>query len=252
MGENLYSTKNFAIDYNHDAGILKGSFLHCETSEAYINAIKKFKEVYDRVLPKYTLWDNTNFKHIINSDEQEWTNDFLNVPSWEKGTTKKVSIITSPDVLAMLSIADLFEDNRTGFQPGFFAHEKQAIDWMLQKKEKSITPPSAPIIKYSNDTENENTTLHLQFKNEELYFYLKQIKQLLNNRNFLLNHYHLFSLLTSQEKIILEKIIDGHESRQIADLLFVTVDTIKTHRKNIFQKLKVRRFTELLPYKLFL
>jgi DNA-binding NarL/FixJ family response regulator len=45
--------------------------------------------------------------------------------------------------------------------------------------------------------------------------------------------------LTSQEKNIILKLIEGKRNQNIADELFVSVNTIKTHLKNIFLKLEV-------------
>jgi DNA-binding NarL/FixJ family response regulator len=45
--------------------------------------------------------------------------------------------------------------------------------------------------------------------------------------------------LTSQEKNIILKLIEGKRNQNIADELYVSINTIKTHLKNIFLKLEV-------------
>ena len=45
--------------------------------------------------------------------------------------------------------------------------------------------------------------------------------------------------LTTREKEILELLIAGQANKEIAEKLFVSIDTVKTHLKNIFQKLEV-------------
>ena len=45
--------------------------------------------------------------------------------------------------------------------------------------------------------------------------------------------------LTSREKEILELLVLGQANKQIAEKLFVSIDTVKTHLKNIYQKLDV-------------
>ncbi|SFD65605.1 helix-turn-helix domain-containing protein [Flavobacterium phragmitis] len=256
MSQNLHKSSKFSVEYIASLGILKGDFHVCNSSDDFSNALKNFQRIYEQVSPEYTLWDCSNFNHIISPNEQLWIDRFMNMPATKGGKEKrKVAKLISVDLAAMHSIAEVFENGNAPVNCGYFAYEQQAVNWLLQKETKSSTTISLnrpPIFTLLKDAKSGSTSIQLQFNDDEIDFYLKQIKQLLNNRNFLLNHYHLFSLLTSQEKIILEKIIDGHESRQIADLLFVTVETIKTHRKRIFQKLKVKKFVELLPYKLFL
>ncbi len=52
--------------------------------------------------------------------------------------------------------------------------------------------------------------------------------------------------LTRREKEILRLIADGKTSQQIAAVLFLSVFTIETHRRNIFQKLQVKNVAELV------
>lgn len=52
--------------------------------------------------------------------------------------------------------------------------------------------------------------------------------------------------LTPLEKSILLRIQKGMNSKEIADMLFVSINTIKTHRMRIFKKLGVGSMTEAL------
>ena len=46
--------------------------------------------------------------------------------------------------------------------------------------------------------------------------------------------------LTSREKEILELLVQGHTNKEIATKLFVSIDTVKTHLRNIYPKLDVK------------
>jgi len=52
--------------------------------------------------------------------------------------------------------------------------------------------------------------------------------------------------LTPTERTVLKHIVDGYKSKEIADLLFVTEDTIEGHRKNLFAKLGTRNVAQLV------
>jgi len=54
------------------------------------------------------------------------------------------------------------------------------------------------------------------------------------------------SPLSKREQEILLLIGKGHSNQQIADELFISLNTTKTHLKNIYQKLNVKRRTEAL------
>jgi DNA-binding NarL/FixJ family response regulator len=46
--------------------------------------------------------------------------------------------------------------------------------------------------------------------------------------------------LTQREKDILKAVIDGRSNKEISDALFISIETVKSHVKSIYQKLQVR------------
>ena len=50
--------------------------------------------------------------------------------------------------------------------------------------------------------------------------------------------------LTRRELEVLEKVILGLTTQEIAERLFVSINTIETHRKNILQKLKATNIVD--------
>ena len=55
--------------------------------------------------------------------------------------------------------------------------------------------------------------------------------------------------LTKQEQNILALILENKSNKEIADTLFVSVSTIKTHINNIFKKLNVQSREEIKALK---
>jgi len=55
-------------------------------------------------------------------------------------------------------------------------------------------------------------------------------------------------LLTPREEEIIKLIANGKNSQKIAEILFISVNTITTHRKNINQKLNISNTGELIKY----
>lgn len=67
-----------------------------------------------------------------------------------------------------------------------------------------------------------------------------------------LYEYHLgaqtimeFKLPTQREKEIMGYLVAGHDSQEIADLLFISKHTIDTHRRRILQKFHLKNTQEL-------
>jgi len=57
-----------------------------------------------------------------------------------------------------------------------------------------------------------------------------------------------YDLLSTREKEILQLLASGRNNRDIADMLFISVSTVETHRNNIFQKLHLHNLAELILY----
>ncbi len=51
--------------------------------------------------------------------------------------------------------------------------------------------------------------------------------------------------LTGRENEIFQLLAEGYETKQIAEMLFISIDTASSHRKNLMKKLKVKNIAEL-------
>lgn len=56
----------------------------------------------------------------------------------------------------------------------------------------------------------------------------------------------LFSKLTSREREVLQLLVEGHSSKEAAEILQIAKSTIETHRRQIKKKLKVESFALLV------
>jgi len=56
------------------------------------------------------------------------------------------------------------------------------------------------------------------------------------------------SLLTEREREVLQLIAEGHSTRKIAELLFISVKTVEAHRSHIMEKLDLHNIADLTRY----
>ncbi len=56
--------------------------------------------------------------------------------------------------------------------------------------------------------------------------------------------------LTSREKEVLKLLAEGKRAQEIADLLFISVNTVRRHRYNIMEKLNIKTMADLVKYAL--
>lgn len=55
-------------------------------------------------------------------------------------------------------------------------------------------------------------------------------------------------ILTEREREILQLVAEGHSSRTIAEMLFVSLKTVENHRANIMKKLDIENLAGLIKY----
>ena len=61
-----------------------------------------------------------------------------------------------------------------------------------------------------------------------------------------LTNQSLASKITSRENQVIQLISYEYSSKEIAELLFISIETVKDHRKNIRKKLKVKNVAGLI------
>jgi DNA-binding CsgD family transcriptional regulator len=61
-----------------------------------------------------------------------------------------------------------------------------------------------------------------------------------------------FQTLTKQEKRIIKLLAEGNTNKIISDKLCISIETVKTHRKNIYKKLDINNLGNLLNVALVL
>jgi DNA-binding NarL/FixJ family response regulator len=54
--------------------------------------------------------------------------------------------------------------------------------------------------------------------------------------------------LTNRQKEILQLITEGHSTKEIADILFISVRTVERHKYNMMQELKLKTTADLVKY----
>jgi len=72
--------------------------------------------------------------------------------------------------------------------------------------------------------------------------------RLLEENNFLRRHFEEFSSLTLREKEVARELALGLSAAEVSEKLHITLDTVKTHRKNIYRKLNIGTAHQLQEY----
>ncbi len=76
----------------------------------------------------------------------------------------------------------------------------------------------------------------------------RKIHSVLEESDWMKNHFKKYCLLTKREKEIISLIFKGKNSQIISEELLISKLTVNTHRRNIFEKLQIKTFAELLKF----
>ena len=76
----------------------------------------------------------------------------------------------------------------------------------------------------------------------------EEVTQKILDRDLEESQYQLHDDLTSREREVLELVAKGYSNQAIADELFITLKTVKTHVSNILSKLEVDDRTQATIY----
>jgi DNA-binding CsgD family transcriptional regulator len=104
------------------------------------------------------------------------------------------------------------------------------------------------IIAYDEQTDEPMLSLTLALRLNQYLPITPKLDRLVNEHVFLKENMNLFGRLTNREKDILKRMSAGDGIKAIAEATFLSEETVRTHRRNIKRKLKIKNEIELLRF----
>ncbi|MFP4021221.1 MAG: response regulator transcription factor [Halanaerobium sp.] len=136
---------------------------------------------------------------------------------------------------------DFLAKNRLFYSCGIDIHADQrllgTISLFRTKKDKNFT--TADLVYLKILAKHSSNHLKKLFKIENL-----KKKSPINDKNIIENRANIFEL-SCREKDVLKLILEGKKNEEIAEELFISVNTVKKHLSHIYQKTEVHNRTEL-------
>ncbi len=99
-----------------------------------------------------------------------------------------------------------------------------------------------------DETSKPLLTITMAFPIDAMHHMASKASRLLEENNFLRNNYTKFSKLSNREVEVLRLMAIGKSAPETAEILFISLHTVETHRKNIKQKLATTSYFELTQY----
>lgn len=139
-------------------------------------------------------------------------------------------------------IVDLLERNDPAYVVSFFQQVRtgtnQTFEWYL----------SAARVLVQGSAGQPLLTICLSCPIDPESHVTAKVQRLLDENSFLRNNHGTFALLTPREREVLQHLALGRSSLEIAEQLYISVQTAETHRRNIRSKLNVASAFELGQY----
>ncbi|GAA4308035.1 hypothetical protein GCM10023115_37510 [Pontixanthobacter gangjinensis] len=210
------------------------------------NEFIEFTAFYKEYKPTKTLWLQQNFRLPLNMEMHQWVEEHANKPCKEYGN-EKVAFVVGKDVLAHLSVMSFFNETRSVLSPVHFATEKEARQWL--NDEKNLPKGNGEVkILFEGVDEEGNSIIKIKRSSSDITNTIMSLKNLLEENNFIKSNISKYSRLTSREKQVMQVFSNGLRQQEAADELYISVQTLRTHWKNIKRKLEIKSMAEVIKY----
>ena len=207
---------------------------------------KDYIALYKKYCPSKTLWLQQNFQLKINFEMHSWIEENVNIPGLKYGNNK-VAFVVGKDVLVHLSVMNYFEEANSVIHPLHFATENEARQWLNGSKNHSTKNDKIKIL-FEGVDEEGNSIIKIKRSSRDITSTLLSIGHVIEENNFLRSNISKFSKLTRREKEIMVIFSRGLRQQEVADKLYISIETLKTHWKNIKKKLNIKSIADVSKY----
>ncbi|MGB0458248.1 MAG: response regulator transcription factor [Chitinophagales bacterium] len=229
------------------------------SSAAFKKEMQSYVEMVLKVKPSQILWLQQDFNFEVDPDNRIWLQEGMRAVSKVLDTFPdghhKMAFVIGQFVKTHLDVLKLFsEDPDAPLKPKHFATEQEARAWLDQKVDWSNTPRNIQeeiSITYKGLDKEGKALIEFKVEANQLTNTLTYLEKVLSENDFARENYMKFSMLTAREKEALRYIVKGHSNQEIADKMFVSVNTIRTHRNRIWKKLGIKRYNDCVKFATF-
>jgi DNA-binding CsgD family transcriptional regulator len=254
----VYNSPHLIIEYEKENSRLINTWKSNPPNDlVYREELIEHLQIAEKIKPSQIIWilDKKTLKPTLAT--KKWVDENILTPIFRYGFVKRRA--DGYDQLAFVFGQDFsvlmqgVENPYTGFNPKYFANEIEAINW-LSNESKAID--------YKNVHQNLDITYKGIDDNGKIVFELKEdaskfdgtinlFKTIIEQHHFIKKNIDKYSCLTKREKETLKFIINGDNNKQISEKMFISSNTVRTHRNRIWKKLEIQNLRECLQYVCF-
>lgn len=243
----IYSGKYLTVFYEKENSLFiqQWSNLLCCVND-FKSEMLQYVALYKQHKPCYTLWLQQDFSLILEKETYSWIEKEVNIPCVTFGN-KKCAFVVGRDVFAHVTVLDSFEETKSVVVTKHFLLEKEARSWLLTQ-EKDSDGNLKPKIVFEKTDSNGDLFFKIENAKSNVEEALKLFRNNAEEEQFSQKNLTKFITLSRREKEILKFIAEGKKHTDIAQSLFISIHTVRTHWRNIKSKLNIKSAKEVHFY----
>ena len=212
----------------------------------YKRELKHFMNLFHKVKPKGLVLDIKECSLIIPKEIDQWMAEQILIPINKRGV-KELAFTLADNTTVHRSIATSLEKAMPIIQSSYFSSLEEATHHTEQEKRTS-TDSTLSNIEFQLKRDSNSFGVNLNIDANDLPKFLKSMQQIEQDNQFVHDHINHYYSLTIREIEIFKLIALGKTNKEIALTLFIEESSVKSHRKNIKQKLKVTSAFDIYQY----
>ena len=256
----VYNGPYLTIKYEQDNSRLINTWKSNPLNDAvYRKELLAHLHIAQKIKPFQVIWLIENLTFKPSDATKKWVDENISMPIFKAGFITKnqdgfdqVAFVVGHDVLAYIEVMDIFNEHSTsGFKPKYFASETEARNWLNDKFNTKNNKGEGSNVAITFKGINDNGNYEFKGEVSNFSYAINDLKTIIEQYHFMRNNIEKYSSLTPREKETLKLIIKGYTNEQISEKMYISFNTVRTHRNSIWKKLEIKQITDCLRYQCF-
>ncbi len=246
----VYNSEHLKIKFAKNLSIFLHEWNHNQpipTAE-FGSEMIAFLETFKIHRPKNVLWLQEDFTTILSHEDHLWIENNINKECVELGL-EKCAFVIGKDIIAQMQVFNFFEKTKSCLTTKHFSDITDALSWISQDKSNNDLNSIDFDITFKGKTPDGKSLYTLETASQNIDSVLKSFNHILQENAFLKLNSTLFFSLTIREKDIFQRYANGVGIKEIAEELFLSELTVRTHWRNAQKKLNIKSHSDISAYK---
>lgn len=126
--------------------------------------------------------------------------------------------------------------------------DEHAVFSFFQRVRRNADKPFEWLFSTTKIYKKKNTLITLSSFVDKIDHIGHKLNRILDENEFMKKNFLKFAQLTVRERELIGLLAKGYNNPQIAEMLFISRNTVEQHRKNINRKLEIESFAQLLKF----